>query len=74
MYIGDEEFFLFDSGFSISKHIDKSNLDVNFLKLTSKEFSILSKIFQNSGESAQKCPFLASRRASFWKISELDPA
>jgi hypothetical protein len=57
MYIGDEEFFLFDSGFSISKHLILHKLDENFLKLPSKEFSKTSKNFQNSGESGEKKTF-----------------
>jgi hypothetical protein len=47
-YIGDISFFLFASGFSISKESVFKVLDVNFLKLTSKEFSILLEFLKNS--------------------------
>jgi hypothetical protein len=47
-YIGDFSFFLFDSGFSISKESVFKSLDENVLKLPPKELSILLEFPHNS--------------------------
>jgi hypothetical protein len=47
-YIGDISFFLFDSGFSISKESVFKVVDENVSKLPSKEFSILSEFLKYS--------------------------